>query len=116
MKTQKTQQKIKTELTSIFSKVSKVQKIPEINVGKIENRCYVRIETKEIVKTNHAESSEITILGNTLEDVMKLCKKYKLEINSISNRTWTWESTSLWNKEYKKETELTTKILLVERD
>jgi len=111
----RTQQKIKTELTTIFAKVSEYNKIPEIEVHTIENKCYVRIETKEIVKTNHAESSEITILGSTLENVMKVCKKYNLEINSITNSTWTWESCS-WNKEFVKETELSTKMLLVERD
>lgn len=117
MKNTNTQNKIKDEVTKIFSPVTEFDPTPEVKPNFVKDGSkkifFLDIVLSKVVKTTHAEGDSISISGWRLEELLKLCQKYKLRINSIDSRNWTWENT--FSKNPTKQTTLTTKILVVEK-
>jgi uncharacterized membrane protein len=117
-KNQNTKNKIKEELTEIFSGVNlSSHQTPSIDVSTIEGSVYVTIESSKTVNLEHKTSTNVNFFGHHLEKMCKIAKKYDLEINGINSRTWTWKNTlGFTGSGEDKETVLTHSILLVEKD
>jgi uncharacterized membrane protein len=115
-KNQHTKNKIKEELTEIFSSVNlSSHQTPSIDVSTIEGLVYVEIESSKTVNLEHKTSTNVNFFGHHIEKMCKIAKKYNLEINGINSRTWTWNVARAGYTE-DKETVLTHSILLVEKD